>query len=141
MDTALSRALSSAIPSAASPGWGLFLLAIVVVVLASLWLSPKVLSAIQKFKYSSPEKDRRAQTTECAAHSERIKALERELRAQRAEIEATKALLSRELRDLRDFIEEKFRQDHIYAQAERLAQEERITAQITNLISLISGRK
>lgn len=143
MDTALSRALAGAIPSASSPGWGTFLLALLAAVALTLLLAPRLIDAYRRFKYSDPGEDRRAQP-ECQLHTARIQELEEKVRRQQAEIEAvreaneaTRVMLQNELRDLREFIEEKFRQDHQYSQAERLAQEERISAQIGHLVTLL----
>lgn len=138
MDTTLTRVLAAATPDASAPTYPLFILSMVVVVLATLVLSPKVIDAVRRWKWQQdPSKDRRA-PVDCDAHTTRIQALEAMLQEQKAQIEADRLMFLRELQSLRQFIEDKFRQDHEYAQTERLAQEQRITSLITSLINQVS---
>lgn len=145
LDTAIARAIAQSIPNSSSPGWGVFMASLVIVITVTLILSPRLVDSVRRFKYArAPEKDRRSGgdaaplPPECVMHQQRINALEQQLRAQKEQIEADRLMFLRELQSLRQFIEDKFRQDHEYAQTERLAQEQRITSLITSLINQVS---
>lgn len=121
--------LNRTIPSAESPNWALF----VVVIVVMLALGPRALDSWRRVKHSAnPGMERRQpQAYTCEAHSTRIKDLEDEL----SELRAT---FAQQLLELRDFIEDKFQQDREASQRDRLAFEQNISAQISNLVRLLT---
>lgn len=125
MISTLDSVLSKAVPSADSPNWTLF----VVVIVVMLALGPKALDSWRRAKHSANPQMERRQT--CDAHSARIKDLEDELSDLRSSF-------SQQLIDLRDFIEDKFQQDRESSQRDRLAFEQNITGQISNLVRLLT---
>jgi hypothetical protein len=121
--------LNRTIPSAESPNWALF----VVVIVVMLALGPRALDSWRRAKHSAnPAIERRqSQAHTCDVHSTRIKDLEDEL----SELRAT---FAQQLLELREFIEDKFQQDREASQRDRLAFEQNISAQISNLVRLLT---
>ena len=99
--------------------------------MVTIALGPKALDSWRRYKYSLKPNMERRQPHTCEAHSQRIKDLEDELTDLRL-------LVSKQISDLRDFIEDKFQQDRESYQRERLAFEANISVQLSNLVRALT---
>lgn len=137
MDTTTARAVAKFIPPAESPNWSPFVLVLVVMLVVTLALGPRALDSWRRFRYTNnPEIERRAEPP-CQAHMFQIEQLKAKVEQQEEELSDLRISFFRELEKLRDFIDDKFREDRSASQTERLAMESRISAQINTIIDLI----